>query len=236
MKYLKKWRLFENHDDIHDTCKKYGIISYTINPDGSIDIEGNVYLSNKGLTKLPLNFNRISGSFNCNDNQLMSLSGAPQRVGGDFSCNNNQLTSLEGSPKEVGGGFYCYNNQLINLRGSPISVDGNFSCNNNKLISFEGTQNTMDIFNCSNNNLTSLKGLEFKSFYWIDLQNNPIYPIVEKWINNYNREELIEYFVDMNIIQDNKLIMMRLEAFYEDMGLKMDINFNKVKKYYEIIR
>jgi hypothetical protein len=40
----------------------------------------------------------------------------------------------------------------------------------------------------------------------------------------------------MNIIQDNKLIMMRLEAFYEDMGLKMDINFNKVKKYYEIIR
>jgi hypothetical protein len=34
MKYLKKWRLFENHDDIHDICKEYGIKNYTINGDG----------------------------------------------------------------------------------------------------------------------------------------------------------------------------------------------------------
>jgi hypothetical protein len=28
---------------------------------------------------------------------------------------------------------------------------------------------------------------------------------------------------------------MRLEAFYEDMDLEMNIDFNKVKKYYEIL-
>jgi hypothetical protein len=81
----------------------------------------------------------------------------------------------------------------------------------------------------------SLNGLEFKSFKFIELEGNPIYSIVKDWINNDNKEELIEYFVDMNIIQDNKLIMVRLEAFYEDMDLEMNIDFNKVKKYYEIL-
>jgi hypothetical protein len=81
----------------------------------------------------------------------------------------------------------------------------------------------------------SLNGLEFKSFKFIELEGNPIYSIVKDWINNDNKEELIEYFVDMNIIQDNRLIMVRLEAFYEDMDLEMNIDFNKVKKYYEII-
>jgi hypothetical protein len=81
--------------------------------------------------------------------------------------------------------------------------------------------------------------LEFKSFDEIYLENNPIYTIVKSWINNDNREDLIEYFVDMYIIQEGgdkpKLIMMRLESFYEDMELEMDIDFNEVKKYYEII-
>jgi len=39
MKYLKKYRLFENHDEIHKICKEYGIENYTINGDGSIDVE-----------------------------------------------------------------------------------------------------------------------------------------------------------------------------------------------------
>ena len=39
MKYLK---LFENFDQtkIDKICKKYGIENYTINPDGSIDVDG----------------------------------------------------------------------------------------------------------------------------------------------------------------------------------------------------
>jgi hypothetical protein len=43
----------------------------------------------------------------------------------------------------------------------------------------------------------------------------------------------------MDIIQEGedkpKLIMMRLEAFYDDMNLEMDIDFDEVKKYYKII-
>ena len=95
-------------------CKKYGINNYTINPDGSIDVNGDVDLSHKGLTELPLRFNRVSGYFDCGDNKLTTLKGSPKWVGRGFYCNRNQLTSLEFSPYYVGGYFSCSSNQLTN--------------------------------------------------------------------------------------------------------------------------
>ena len=95
-------------------CKQYGIENYTINPDGSIDVYGDVDLSYKGLTELPLRFNRVSGYFDCGSNNLTSLKGCPRWVGNGFYCNRNQLTSLEFSPYYVGGYFSCGSNQLTN--------------------------------------------------------------------------------------------------------------------------
>ena len=47
MKYLK---LFENFRDIDSICRRYCIENYTINSDGSIDVNGDVDLFNEGLT------------------------------------------------------------------------------------------------------------------------------------------------------------------------------------------
>ena len=99
MNYLKD-------KEIHNICEKYGIKNYTINLDGSIDVDGNVNLQNKGLTKIPLKFNHVSGNFNCSYNKLTTLDGSPERVGGSFYCNYNNLTTLEGGPQSVGGDFY----------------------------------------------------------------------------------------------------------------------------------
>ena len=93
-------------------CKKYGIENYIINSDGSIDVNGNVYLSYKGLTELPLTFNKVTGYFNCGYNNLTSLKGCPRWVGSWFSYFNNQLTSLEFSPYYVGGYLDCRYNLL----------------------------------------------------------------------------------------------------------------------------
>jgi len=101
-----------NELEIKSICKKYGIKNYTINPDGSIDVDGSVNLSYQKLTKLPLNFNRVTGNFYCHNNRLTSLEGGPKEVGEYFSCHDNRLTSLEGGPKEVGVYFFCYNNPL----------------------------------------------------------------------------------------------------------------------------
>ena len=110
--------------------------TYTINEDGSIDVEGNVDLSYNELTKIPFKFGIVSGNFNCSDNQLTSLLGAPKTVGGGFYCSNNQLTSLLGAPNSVGSHFYCFDNQLTSLDGAPKTVDGNFWCHNNPEIPY----------------------------------------------------------------------------------------------------
>mgnify|MGYP000334970280 FL=1 len=118
MKYI---RLFENFDssEIEEICKQYKIENYIINPDGSIDVKGDVFFSFKGLTKLPLKFNSVSGSFHCANNELTSLEGCPNYISDNFRCDNNNLTSFDGFPKYVGGYINCGSNLLTNLDGCP---------------------------------------------------------------------------------------------------------------------
>jgi hypothetical protein len=71
----------------------------------------------------------LNDYFDCNDNYLTSLEGAPKIVSGYFDCSNNKLTSLEGSPKIVYHSFSCYDNKLTSLEGAPKSVGGGFYCN-----------------------------------------------------------------------------------------------------------
>jgi hypothetical protein len=63
------------------------------------------------------------------------LEGAPKEVKGSFECANNQLTSLEGAPKEVNN-FYCHNNQLYSFYGLPINISGRFLYGNNPIECF----------------------------------------------------------------------------------------------------
>ena len=118
---------------IDEICRKYNITDYTINDDGTIDVNGNVDLSQMKLTELPLRFNKVTGNFNCFDNKLTTLKGCPRWVGGYFNCSRNELTSLEFSPDYVGGEFYCEDNQLTSLEFSPDYVGGDFYCTGNKL-------------------------------------------------------------------------------------------------------
>ena len=117
MKYLKRYKLFESitqqeRSRIQSVCQKYGITNYTINDDGSIDVNGDVDLYDAGLTKLPLKFGFVGGYFDCRYNNLTTLEGGPREVGGDFNCSRNKLTTLEGGPRQVGGYFDCSCNKV----------------------------------------------------------------------------------------------------------------------------
>ena len=118
---------------INEICAEYCIENYTINPDGSIDVNGDVYLLDNELTELPLAFNKVTGYFDCGKNKLTTLKGSPRWVGRYFSCNNNQLTSLEFSPDYVGGYFICDDNQLTSLEFGPDYVGDDFYCEGNYL-------------------------------------------------------------------------------------------------------
>ena len=94
---------------------------------------GDFDISELGLTTLPalLKNLKIGGSFDCYNNKLTSLVGAPTSVGKSFLCSFNKLTSLVGAPVSVGGTFLCDYNNLDSLVGAPVSVGGHFYCNNN---------------------------------------------------------------------------------------------------------
>ena len=105
----------EQNINKHEICKRYGIKNYTINSDGSIDVDENVNLQYKSLEELPLRFRNVSGYFYCNSNKLTSLEGSPKSVGGDFNCQLNKIKSFEGFPKHIGGNFYCDRNPIYEI-------------------------------------------------------------------------------------------------------------------------
>ena len=151
-------KLFEEYNDIHSICEKYNITNYTINVDGSIDVNDNVNLHSRKLIKLPLKFRNVTGHFDCCNNQLTSLEGSPRYVR-DFYCHQNKLTSLEGGPIRINGDFDCYHNGLTTLKNAPKEISGSFDCSNNQLTSLEGcTKEVGSDFDCFSNKLTSLEG------------------------------------------------------------------------------
>ena len=109
--------------NIEDICGRY-LKNYTINSDGTIDVDGDVNLNNIGLNKLPFKFGRVTGSFHCSLNKLTTLEGSPKWVGGDFDCTANRLRTLEGGPEIVIGSYYCDYNNLVNFKGFPEDYDG----------------------------------------------------------------------------------------------------------------
>lgn len=142
--------------EIKDICEKYRIRNYTINPDGSIDVDGDVnlsafnFISSDIWINIPIRFNKVSGYFDCSYNELTSLEGCPKYVGGNFNCTGNELISLKRCPKFVGRNFYCSLNPLESLDG------------------YEGVYNVLIYNNLDNRDLLILKHKRSKKLKLIE--------------------------------------------------------------------
>lgn len=218
-------------------CKQYGIENYTINKDGSIDVDRDVNLCNKGLSKLPLKFRKVSGNFDCSYNELISLEGSPSKAR-YFNCGSNKLTSLEHGPKNVDY-YNCTNNHLTSLEGAPESMYSFdcsrnnleslygcpkklsiFKCSYNKLTSFEfGPEFVMESYSCDKNKITNFKGFPEDFNGYLSFQNNPI----AKLLSNIPEEmcnKFIYWCIEYEAISnDGKLIPERMEEVYHKLGL-----------------
>jgi len=168
--------LEQDQNEFLEMLKDEGRIDkYIIRPDGLVDVDGNVDITNLSLKELLIKFGVVTGYFNCSHNQLTSLIGCPEKVGGGFDCSNNQLTSLIGCPEKVGGSFYCRDNQLTSLIGCPENVNGNFDCTNNQLTSLEDCPEKVGgSFWCTNNQLTSLRGCPEEVGCFFYCNGNPV--------------------------------------------------------------
>jgi hypothetical protein len=92
-------QFLNNKKDIQLFLEKSHIKDYIIYDNLTVDVKGDVNLSNQNLKAFPIQFGVVSGSFLCDGNNLTTLLGAPHKVALVFDCSSNALTSLEYAPE-----------------------------------------------------------------------------------------------------------------------------------------
>ena len=171
-----------------ETALKALGIPFEKNAIGLLLVRQSICLAGSSLRKLPnLSAVVVDGSFDCSDNHLETLEGAPHKVSADFLCNNNKLVTLKGAPKEIKGSFSCWNNNLETLEGAPDYVRGWFNCSRNKLWSLYGSPAHIgEYLICPQNALVSLDGypLRFKELNSDFGVFNDELPIPESTLNH----------------------------------------------------
>ena len=167
---MKKFELTEKQIKWLNECTRFseGRETWAMRYDGKIDVFSNFNCSGQGLTDfMGIEFGDIEHSFDCSNNKLKNLKGAPKSTGYDFYCNDNELESLEGITKDTGthcssgtsGGIYCQNNKLTSLKGLPRRIYGDLNCSNNLLETLLGAPKRVNCdFDCYNNKLVTLIG------------------------------------------------------------------------------
>ena len=188
-----------NEEEIIKICKKLNIKNYTINSDGSIDVEGDVILTGLVKGRIPIQFNRVSGNFICCDSELTTLENSPRYINVNFNVDSNKLTNLENSPISIGGYFSVENNNLISLRGSEkiTGIKNIYFCNNkltslkyHPIISNKYTNSYDPKYNLNDNPIVSLD--DYNDSYDKLLCYNK-----EKLILKSNRSKKIRKFLEI---------------------------------------
>ena len=100
-----------SEQEIHKICDKLKIDNYTINPDGSINVDGDVVILIY-INELPIKFNKVSGNFYCSYNNLSTLKNFPNEVGGETFLYGNPLKSLDGYNGDYDK-LYCDNKEKL---------------------------------------------------------------------------------------------------------------------------
>ncbi len=127
----------EQKEFLNEVC--YGRIvgqKWTLNSEGKVDVEGSVKMFYMNLTEIPIKFGKVTGNFDCSENNLTTLENCPTFVGGNFICSNNNLTDYFKSIKEKD--FSLWKNLVwgLLLQEYPFLINiwkGYFSENRNHL-------------------------------------------------------------------------------------------------------
>lgn len=133
--------------------------TFLINSDGTVDVSGDVIITDGEFKNLPMSFRNVTGDFIFKNCDLNDLTGSPRKVGGDFNVSGNNLFDLKNGPMHVGRHYNCSNNFIQSLEGSPDRVFGNFDCSENFLPNLiGGPRKVTGHFDCSDNPLEYMDG------------------------------------------------------------------------------
>ena len=184
-KALNFQELFVLKQRAKSQCKSLGIQNYTINDDGTVDVNGDlvIYLSLDARKDEPpnilINFNKVNGdvdiSLNWRNLGRNELPFTFNEVTGSFFVDHCQLESLKGCPKKVGRCFSARVNILFTLEGAPKTVGSDFSVSHNLLRDLKGSPKYVGGYvDVSSNELESLEGLTSRIDGALDFSDNRI--------------------------------------------------------------
>lgn len=167
--------MITNKENVRTWLEKMKISNYTINEDLTVDVAGSVYLRNKNLFKIPVQFGVVDGDFDISKNYLKSLKGSPHTVR-DFYCTDNELKTLEFGPDRVNRGYNCSHNQIETLEFLPSILKDSLSCDHNKLKSFKGLEKFNELYTlfASHNELGSLEYAPSNITYALHVNDNQL--------------------------------------------------------------
>ena len=97
---------------------------YHIHDNGEVDTTGDTSFRSLEITRLPVQFGKVDGKFDCSQTSLKTLEGCPRIVNSYFECEFTNITSFQGAPREINGNLYCRNNQFVSLQGMPDKIKG----------------------------------------------------------------------------------------------------------------
>ena len=203
-----------------------GIENYEITQDLVVNVKGNVWIAEKHLECIPVQFGEVTGNFHCHRNDLTSLAGAPHTVGKRFDCGDNEIQTLEGGPVSTGQSYNCSNNCLTSLKGGPTKVGYEFNCSCNRLTSLEYAPLEVDNdFMCGRNSLTSLKHMSATIGGSLLCNDNPLIDIADF---NFKVGQDLYISVPIEIDWLNQALLNHPEASFVARSGTVEIPFSSV--------
>lgn len=199
----------KEYTEIKNWLEAYQIENYNINPDLSVNVYGDVNLSNMRFEDddIKVKFKVVEGNFNISKNKLTNLEFCPKYVFGDFDCSENKsLLFLKGSPIQVGRDFICNDSNIMNIEDSPKEVGRDFIVQKNNLVSLKGFPETIG-----------------RDFY-VDGNKLP------EELNELNAEEIRNYNKTTEINNGSKLTIESLNAEIQASKHNIKIPENFIKE------
>lgn len=213
-----------NQAKIKKWLKKMKIKNYTINPDLTVDVKGDVNISHSHLDFIPIQFGVVSESFYCYNNRLKTLKGTPHEVGEDFYCHNNVLLNLEDGPKKVGRTYHFSDNQVVSLKGMPNEIT-DLIAGNNDITSLEYLPKTIKRHCNVNDNPIEKIGSATCHTENMNLTNNKLAQLTYLDIINIKAQTLV---VSNDLI--SSFMVSIKPSIIEQSPLTTTLDFNQLKE------
>lgn len=163
--------------------------TYTIRPDGIVDVEGGVYLDRMDLEYIPIQFGKVTEDFSIYQCPIESLKGSPSVVGGKVWCIVTNITTLEYCPININVDFICANNLNLITDKFEIGAETIIDVQHVDMVLEERTQKYINYLE------HTCPDIRYSNI-WLQRVDNELYDQMLPGLVKYATENELDWFSD----------------------------------------